>query len=278
MARRPPALLAGAARACRTCGCSRISCCSPRPAPCTSGRLPPATRRRVLATTCQGLVLKRPRHPWTLPTCVEIKVLRRVRAESSCRPPRHRRDASAMALVDFHTAPDLSDQLCAVLPARALVSWNSTPTYARFERCTTTSAGSPPGAGRPPGSTSQGSVDFGGSVKFASVAFNSASAFFLSTLGPFSSFFISRLCSAFFLRRRSSRASAGSSSSPMTRNLSFKSDSFNGYRSGGSKARSVTLTSGFEFLPALSSLSLLPCMSTITPKRNHSSPGLPTGA
>ena len=224
MARRPPARRAGAARACRTCGCSRrISCCSRRAAPYRSGRPLPATRRRVLATTCQGLVLKRPRHPWTLPTCVEIKVLRRVRAESSCRPPRHRRDASAMALVDFHTAPDLSDQLCAVLPARALVSWNSTPTYARFERCTTTSAGSPPGAGRPPGSTSQGSVDFGGSVKFASVAFNSASAFFLSTLGPFSSFFISRLCSAFFLRRRSSRASAGSSSSPMTLNLSLRS-------------------------------------------------------
>ena len=29
--------------------------------------------------------------------CVEIKILRRVRAESSCRPPRHRRDAGSMA-------------------------------------------------------------------------------------------------------------------------------------------------------------------------------------
>ena len=49
---------------------------------------------------------------------------------------------------------------------------------------------------RPPGSMSQGSVDFGGSVRFASVAFNSASAFFLSTF-PLSSFFLSsRLCSA----------------------------------------------------------------------------------
>ena len=38
--------------------------------------------------------------------------------------------------------------------------------------------------------------------------------------------------------------------------LSLRSLSFNGYRSGGSKARSVTLTSGFEFLPALSSFSL----------------------
>ena len=48
------------------------------------------------------------------------------------------------------------------------------------------------------------------------MAFNSASAFFLSTLGPFSSFFfISRLCSAFFFRFKSSNASAGSSSSPM---------------------------------------------------------------
>ena len=30
-------------------------------------------------------------------TCVEIKILRRVRAESSRRPPRHRRDARSMA-------------------------------------------------------------------------------------------------------------------------------------------------------------------------------------
>jgi len=29
-------------------------------------------------------------------TCVEIKILRRVRAESSRRPPRHRRDACSM--------------------------------------------------------------------------------------------------------------------------------------------------------------------------------------
>ena len=36
--------------------------------------------------------------------CVEIKILRRVRAESSRRPPRHRRDACAPdTLVDFHT-------------------------------------------------------------------------------------------------------------------------------------------------------------------------------
>ena len=32
-----------------------------------------------------------------VPTCVEIKILRRVRAESSRRPPRHRRDACSMA-------------------------------------------------------------------------------------------------------------------------------------------------------------------------------------
>ena len=31
-----------------------------------------------------------------VPTCVEIKILRRVRAESSRRPPRHRRDACSM--------------------------------------------------------------------------------------------------------------------------------------------------------------------------------------
>ena len=55
--------------------------------------------------------------------CVEIKILRRVRAESSRRPPRHRRDACSMAwrcrflaarpsrtpdaLVDFHTGLDV---------------------------------------------------------------------------------------------------------------------------------------------------------------------------
>ena len=32
-----------------------------------------------------------------VPACVEIKILRRVRAESSRRPPRHRRDACSMA-------------------------------------------------------------------------------------------------------------------------------------------------------------------------------------
>ena len=36
--------------------------------------------------------------------CVGIKILRRIRAESSRQPPRHRRDASSpYALVDFHT-------------------------------------------------------------------------------------------------------------------------------------------------------------------------------
>ena len=34
--------------------------------------------------------------PWGL-ACVEIKILRHVRAESSCRPPRHQRDACSMA-------------------------------------------------------------------------------------------------------------------------------------------------------------------------------------
>jgi hypothetical protein len=34
---------------------------------------------------------------WTVRGCVEIKILRRVRAESSRHPPRHRRDACAMA-------------------------------------------------------------------------------------------------------------------------------------------------------------------------------------
>jgi hypothetical protein len=39
--------------------------------------------------------------------CAEIKILRRVRAESSRRPPRHRRDACSMAwLCRFLSAPD----------------------------------------------------------------------------------------------------------------------------------------------------------------------------
>ena len=161
-----------------------------------------------------------------LPSAGAVQVRAAASRHSSASARHHFPKACSNTASTSLDAPDFKDQLCAVLPTLALVSWNSTPTYARFDRWTTTSAGSPPGAARPPGSTSQGSVDFGGSVKFESVAFNSASAFFLSTL-PFSSFFLSsRLCSAFFLRRRSSNASAGSSSSPMTRNLSFKSDSF----------------------------------------------------
>ena len=35
--------------------------------------------------------------PKAVPLCVEIKILRRVRAQSSRRPPRHRRDACSMA-------------------------------------------------------------------------------------------------------------------------------------------------------------------------------------
>ena len=57
--------------------------------------------------------------PHFLRTCVGIKILRRVRAESSRRPPRHRRDACSMAwrcrflaaapdaLVAFHTVEDV---------------------------------------------------------------------------------------------------------------------------------------------------------------------------
>ena len=59
--------------------------------------------------------------------CVEIKVLRRVRAESSRLPPRHRRDAPD-TLVDFHTANDreglgialFQDALHDERPARAV--------------------------------------------------------------------------------------------------------------------------------------------------------------
>ena len=38
-------------------------------------------------------------------TCVEIKILRRVRAESPRRPPRHRRDACSMARCRFLVHP-----------------------------------------------------------------------------------------------------------------------------------------------------------------------------
>ena len=41
----------------------------------------------------------------TVDACVEIRFIRRVRAESSRRPPRHRR-AAPDALVDFHTGLD----------------------------------------------------------------------------------------------------------------------------------------------------------------------------
>ena len=60
---------------------------------------------------------------WIMPssggvaTCVEIKIVRRVRAEPSRRPPRHRRDACSMASSprnDFHTG--IKD--CAPVPAR----------------------------------------------------------------------------------------------------------------------------------------------------------------
>ena len=40
--------------------------------------------------------------------CVEIKILRRARAESSRRPPRHRREPDA--LVDFHTGQDVHER------------------------------------------------------------------------------------------------------------------------------------------------------------------------
>ena len=66
-------------------------------------------------------------------TCVEIKILRRVRAESSRRPPRHRRDACSMAwrcqflaarpsapdaLVDFHTGHEVLSLQHAETPGR----------------------------------------------------------------------------------------------------------------------------------------------------------------
>ena len=83
----------------------------PRPVPATSPRASPARcRRRALD---QHSSSPRPRRAGRArrrvvkvatstksgspPTCVEIKILRRVRAESSRRPPSHRRDACSMA-------------------------------------------------------------------------------------------------------------------------------------------------------------------------------------
>ena len=51
--------------------------------PLSLGRLVDDRRRPILWYACDH--------------CVEIKILRRVRAESSRRPPRHRRDACSMA-------------------------------------------------------------------------------------------------------------------------------------------------------------------------------------
>ena len=62
-------------------------------------KAPPDVRKQ-LATSSRGreaiseALIKQ--HPDVL-NCVEIKILRRVRAESSRRPPRHRRDACSMA-------------------------------------------------------------------------------------------------------------------------------------------------------------------------------------
>ena len=59
---------------------------------------------------------------------------------------------------------------------------------------------------------SQGSVDFGGRVRLASVAFNSASAFFLSILGPFILLLLElAFMLGLLLLFKSSSASAGSS-------------------------------------------------------------------
>ena len=56
-----------------------------------------------------------------VPACVEIKVLRRVRAESSRRPPRHRRDAGSMAWRCRFLAPRPS-QVGRVHPTHWLIS------------------------------------------------------------------------------------------------------------------------------------------------------------
>ena len=54
--------------------------------------------RAASETTCEGATSKAARRlRFCAATCVEIKILRRVRAESSRRPPRHRRDACSMA-------------------------------------------------------------------------------------------------------------------------------------------------------------------------------------
>ena len=61
----------------------------------------------------------------TVSICVEIKILRRVRAESSRRPPRHRRDACSMAwrcrflTCLLYTSPSPRDGLLSRMPSSA---------------------------------------------------------------------------------------------------------------------------------------------------------------
>ena len=73
--------------------------------------------------------------------CVEIKILRRVRAESSRRPPRHRRDAcSPDALVDFHT------ERCNFSRSKRMPLCASTYLAAMTRRAIFGSLGTPPAA------------------------------------------------------------------------------------------------------------------------------------
>ena len=59
------------------------------------------------------------------PTCVEIKILRRVRAESSRRPPRHRRDACSL----MYRMRYISDGVAMPVPHRS-----TEPARARHRR------------------------------------------------------------------------------------------------------------------------------------------------
>ena len=77
---------------------------------------PPESKLDVAYHVNKLLEARNPR--WAcVSTCVEIKILRRVRAESSRRPPRHRRDTCSICLL--YTSPSPRDKRQSRMPSSA---------------------------------------------------------------------------------------------------------------------------------------------------------------